>query len=90
MVAREAIGIHGQSKIVEHEKLIPGLRLVQVFGDFDISENDFQISILLRLENQVLSNLLRIFVFDPTTYYTFSDMLLVCSVVFRSQSTLTD
>ncbi len=38
MVAREAIGIHGQIKIVEHEKLIPGLRLVQVFGDFDISE----------------------------------------------------
>jgi hypothetical protein len=30
MVAKEAFGIHGQSIIVEHEKLIPGLRLVQV------------------------------------------------------------
>ena len=71
MVANEAFGIHGQSKIVEHEKLIPGLRLVQVFGDFDISGNDIRISIILRLENQVLSSLLRIFVFDPITYCIF-------------------
>ena len=71
MVAKEAFGIHGQSIIVEHEKLIPGLRLVQVSGDFDISGNDIRISIILRLVNQVLSSFLRIFVFDPTTYCTF-------------------
>jgi hypothetical protein len=51
MMAKEAFGIDGQSKIVEHEKLIPGLRLAQVFGDFDISESNIRISIILRLEN---------------------------------------